>query len=67
MKLSAYCKICKDTLDAGAMERWVSMCERSGKDPLTAKDGAILCSVCLWQALLGLLGEDEPEEAEGTA
>lgn len=57
-KLSPNCLVCSTPLAAWEMSKYVELCERRGRDPLAAPKGGILCTRCLWRAILEMSDDD---------
>lgn len=62
-KIPSTCKCCHETLSRSDMERWLSICENTGTDPMDAARGddpGILCFRCFARALMDT-AEDEAD------
>ncbi len=46
-KLSPNCLVCNAVLSLGDMDWYLEICERTGRDPLAAPNGGILCTSCV--------------------
>ena len=63
-KIPGNCPVCGRALELAIMELYLKLYERSGHDPLEAKDG-ILCGICWAHKLADIASDDtDPQQSD---